>query len=160
MALHIVQRDIPSFRPGTPFRKHIRHHVHRAVAIAVKKCDGRRGRRPERADFLSTARQSLAHAIGHTPTDHELAEYLQINERDIIKALTKPEVHTECLAWCQDRDRFESLIEGLPTDRQVLLRMHYLHGHTEQEIARILGLSQAAVHKRLAVAEKLLGGRL
>lgn len=58
-------------------------------------------------------------------------------------------------AWVTQLEVSEALVSLDPKDRLVVVGIH-MHGYTQSQIARVLGISQPAVAKRLKKAEESL----
>ena len=87
--------------------------------------------------------------------DKEIADtginYLSINNRQYIGGLENDTVQTYELY---------AIIKTLSSIQQQIIILIYLHGYTESEISKSLGISQRAVNKRKHVILKLLREKL
>lgn len=66
----------------------------------------------------------------------------------------------EALARQQEAALLEQAISALPAGAQRALRLYRLDGHTQAEVAQIMGISRSGVEKHLAVAMKHLRNAL
>jgi RNA polymerase sigma factor (sigma-70 family) len=64
------------------------------------------------------------------------------------------------LSWCEVRTLLDEEIARLPEKYRIVFVVFYLEDHSREETARRLGLTDAAVAKRLTEARKRLGRRL
>lgn len=62
----------------------------------------------------------------------------------------------EELARRQEAERLRAAIAALPAGAQRALRLHRLDGHSQGDVAQIMGISRSGVEKHLAVAMKHL----
>ncbi|MBT3267854.1 sigma-70 family RNA polymerase sigma factor [Candidatus Poribacteria bacterium] len=68
----------------------------------------------------------------------------------------RPDVHVEAQ---ETRARVATAVRSLPEAERVATTLYYLDGHTQNEIARFLGIKSAAVSTRLYSARQRLKGR-
>jgi RNA polymerase sigma-B factor len=131
---------------------------------------------------LQRLREHLAPALGHEPTDAELATALGVGEEDVVgllgtneftrlKRLDEPwmtpgdeevELRAERLGGVDPRLEaveqqvaLQQLLLGLPARLQEVLERRFFQGHSQQEVARALGVSQMQVSRleRQALAQ-------
>ena len=121
----------------------------------------------ERAALIRTARQRLTGTLGREPTLAELSEATALQPEDIAVAETAT-CATESLQRRSGEDGFaledvltegemeEKILERIAlreaiaqlTDReQVVIRLRYFHGLTQDKTAKILGVSQVQISR-------------
>ena len=134
---------------------------------AVPKIAGEIRSLKERAALIRTARQRLTGTLGREPTLAELSEATALQPEDIAVAETAT-CATESLQRRSGEDGFaledvltegemeEKILERIAlreaiaqlTDReQMVIRLRYFHGLTQDKTAKILGVSQVQISR-------------
>lgn len=117
---------------------------------------------------LNQARSTLAGRLGHQPSDHDLAEYLDISLPELHDAVDSTqgiryesidEVYSDHFAWFADdrpdafetlqseqmRERLAAAIGGLPKREAQVLQLYFIEDLNLEEIGRTLGVGAARV---------------
>jgi RNA polymerase sigma-B factor len=117
---------------------------------------------------------SLTQENGHSPTYHEIAARLEINNEELLEALeagrnfyplsfdgpatdssatvSAPAFDDPGLLSTEDRRFLNRLAEGLPAETRRAVDLRFNQDLTQAEIARELGVSQMQVSRTLAKA--------
>jgi RNA polymerase sigma-B factor len=121
---------------------------------------------------VSSAREQLAHQLGHNPSVEELATALDIPVDSVEEAIQAQRAYrsepfpepgddelgrTPALAASEepgfevavDRDLLDRMLAGLPARERRILELRYYHDQTQSEIAESLGISQMHVSRLL-----------
>ncbi|HEU0195409.1 MAG TPA: sigma-70 family RNA polymerase sigma factor [Gaiellales bacterium] len=121
---------------------------------------------------VSSAREQLAHQLGHNPSSEELAKALDVSCDMIEEAIQAQRAYrsepfpepgddeagrVSTLAACEepgfdvaeDRDLLDRLLAGLAPRERRILELRYYHDQTQSEIAESLGISQMHVSRLL-----------
>lgn len=123
---------------------------------------------------LKSARDTMTNQLGRAPTVAELAERLGVGEEQVLEAMEAGQAYRLAsldapprndprgerqndvpttdggFAAVDRHDTVERLLERLPEEDQLLLRLYYLHGLSQSDIGARLGMSQVHVSRRLA----------
>lgn len=138
---------------------------------------------PRRVHELATpvrnATELLTHDLGRAPTPGEVADFIGVDEREVLEAMTAEDarattsldapdattgLHTEQVVGYPDRGfvgienrtaLFQSL-ERLSDDDRALLQMYFIDERTQTQIADVLGCSQMQVSRLLRKAVRQL----
>lgn len=126
--------------------------------------------------LLKAARDSMTNQLGRAPTVAELADRLEVSEEHVLEAMEAGQAYRLAsldatprggdargeqrsndvpttdggFAAIDRHDTVERLLERLPEEDQLLLRLYYLHGLSQSDIGARLGMSQVHVSRRLA----------
>jgi len=121
---------------------------------------------------VSSAREQLAHQLGHSPTSEELATALDVSCDMVEEAIQAQRAYrsepfpepgddetgrSSTLAACdeagfdvaEDRDLLDRLLARLAPRERRILELRYYHDQTQSEIAESLGISQMHVSRLL-----------
>ena len=131
---------------------------------------------------LGHATAALSQRLGRTPTVSELARETGASEEAVLEALEAgqgyraasidvPDGEDEALATrLGERDRAFDVVEdrqllgpavaALPSREQAILRMRFVEGRTQSEIAAVVGVSQMHVSRLLAASLRELRARM
>lgn len=132
----------------------------------------------ERRAHTRHASETMTARLGRSPTVAELAEYLRVSSDDIIEALYADENYRPLSLESRvgdgftlgDQvasdesgydsvdadDAFTRLTDGCPERLEAILRMRYVDGLTQREIADQVGVSQVHISRLLARAHLVL----
>ncbi len=123
---------------------------------------------------LGTAADSLTQELGHPPTVQELAERTGAAEEDVLEALEAgqgyratsidaPDRQEGTIAsrlgeidagfeWADDHQVLVEAVRRLPERERVILRLRFVDGLTQSDIAAQIGVSQMHVSRLLAAS--------
>lgn len=133
----------------------------------------------ELAGPVREARELLTHDFGREPSSAEIADFIGVEESEVLDVLSAEEVRmpnsldavdptsklqTEQIigrpdsgfASIENRTALQQSLELLPEEDRDLLRRYFLEEHTQTEIADQLGCSQMQVSRLLARAIRRL----
>ena len=126
---------------------------------------------------ISRATAELSQATGHSPTVHELAEYLGVSEDDILEGLESSQAYATLsldastsdgddsegtslaetlggvdpsMAEVEARETLNPLLAGLPARERRIVQMRFYDNLTQSQIAEEIGVSQMHVSRLLA----------
>lgn len=163
VAEHVLTVTIPKFDTGSghsSFRGHLFYHVLRATLEALRSGDQRSRWLSEQQARVSEGRRKRSNDLGRRATDAEVAEHMGVSELDVIRAIGQPEVQVEAISACNDPEDYSTLLDGLDPDQKSILRLYFEHGHSQAEIAKIIGIDQSAVSRRMTTALDFLRPQL
>jgi RNA polymerase sigma-B factor len=129
----------------------------------------------ERALKVRDAQEAFANEHGHAPTVHQLAQFLELDEEQVIDALLaiqayeslsldapRPGAEDEAITYGdsvgKDDDRYElveldatvvAVLDQIPPRERRILRMRFIDGLTQTQIAANVGVSQMQVSRLL-----------
>jgi len=129
----------------------------------------------ERALKVRDAQEAFANSHGHAPTVAQLAQFLELEEEQVIDALLaiqayeslsldapRPGAEDEAITYGdsvgEDDERYElieldatvvAVLDQIPAREQQILRMRFLDGLTQTQIASRVGVSQMQVSRLL-----------
>jgi RNA polymerase sigma-B factor len=129
----------------------------------------------ERALKVRDAQEAFANEHGHAPTVHQLAQYLELEDEQVIDALLaiqayeslsldapRPGAEDEAITYGdsvgQEDERYElieldatvvAVLDQIPTRERQILRMRFVDGLTQTQIAARVGVSQMQVSRLL-----------
>jgi RNA polymerase sigma-B factor len=131
--------------------------------------------RPVQEVFLAvrTARETLSHALGRSPTIAELAKEVSASEEAVIEALQagdtfylqsldapadpdSPATHRdlaiidEGFRQCEDRSWLVPALAALPERERMIIGLRFFEGMSQSQIAAKLGISQMHVSRLLS----------
>jgi len=107
--------------------------------------------------MVRVARDKLTQQLCHLATDFEVAEYLGKTEQEVVAmdcCISVPLDHPVLSPEEYSEEAFNNIISRVEEKNQSLMRMYYLEGKTQKEIATELGITQAAVSYRLKSSRK------
>lgn len=128
----------------------------------------------EQAVTIKTARNRLSNVYGREPTIHEISEHTGLTPEEIAlaEAATK-EVEsiqkesgeegftlenvltdTESEERLVEKIALRQAIEELPEREQMVIRLRYYHGLTQDRVAKVMGVSQVQVSR---IEKKAIG---
>jgi RNA polymerase sigma-B factor len=134
---------------------------------------------PRRVHELSTpvrdAQELLAHDLGRVPSPGEIADFIGVDEDEVLEAMTAEDARVTTSLSAPDpssglltdqvvgrtdrgylgienRTALRQSLELMSEDDRVLLRRYFLEEHTQAEIAVMLGCSQMQVSRLLRKA--------
>jgi RNA polymerase sigma-B factor len=129
----------------------------------------------ERALKVRDAQESFANAHGHAPTVSQLAQFLELDEEQVIDALLaiqayealsldapRPGAEDDAITYGdavgEDDERYElveldvtvvAVLDQIPARERQILRMRFIDGLTQTQIADRVGVSQMQVSRLL-----------
>jgi RNA polymerase sigma-B factor len=129
----------------------------------------------ERALKVRDAQEAFANEHGHAPTVHQLAQFLELDEEQVIDALLaiqayeslsldapRPGAEDEAITYGdsvgEDDNRYElveldatvvAVLDQIPPRERRILRMRFIDGLTQTQIAANVGVSQMQVSRLL-----------
>jgi RNA polymerase sigma-B factor len=129
----------------------------------------------ERALKVRDAQEAFANEHGHAPTVHQLAQYLELEDERVIDALLaiqayesvsldapRPGADDEAITYGdsvgEDDERYElieldatvvAVLDRIPAREREILRMRFVGGLTQTQIAARVGVSQMQVSRLL-----------
>jgi RNA polymerase sigma-B factor len=129
----------------------------------------------ERALKVRDAQEAFANEHGHAPTVRQLAQYLELEDEQVIDALlaiqayeslsldaprpgAEDEAITNCDSVGEDDARYElieldatvvAVLDKIPARERQILRMRFVEGLTQTQIAGRVGVSQMQVSRLL-----------
>jgi RNA polymerase sigma-B factor len=131
-------------------------------------------RAQERALAVREATDSLSNRNGRSPTVHELAGYLELDQEEVLDALQAGQAYTaasldeprpseeneeaKVTALGAEDERYEQVearlsiaaaLLAISREERILLRLRFIDELTQNQIARRLGVSQMQVSRRL-----------
>lgn len=133
----------------------------------------------EMATPVREARELLTHDFGREPTYAEIADFIGVDEDEVLEVLSAEEarmptsldavdpvsnLQTEQVvgrpdagfAWIENRTALRQTLELLSADDRELLRLYFLEERTQADIGEQLGCSQMQVSRLLARAIRRL----
>jgi RNA polymerase sigma-B factor len=120
---------------------------------------------------VKQAREALSHQLSATPTVAAIAAHLGVTEDDVLDAMeagssywpspldalvndedraTEIPVIDESFEGVLNREMLKDLLPQLDRREQVILKLHFFDGWTQQRIAEEVGVSQMQVSRLLA----------
>jgi len=138
---------------------------------------------PRRVHELSTpvrdAQELLTHDLGRSPSPGEVADFIGVDEHDVLEALTAEDARMTTsldapdpasglqaeqvigqpdrgFAGIENRTALSQSLELMSGDDRELLRLYFLEEKTQSQIAEVLGCSQMQVSRLLRKAIRRL----
>jgi RNA polymerase sigma-B factor len=147
-----------------------RHFRDRTWAVKVPR------RMQELHIAVSSATDTLTQSLGRSPTVHELAEYLDVTDEDVLDALEVRHAYStialdppndesdesprsvidslgqldDALESVDDRESLRPLLEALPERERQIIILRFFQNMSQSQIAGELGISQMHVSRLLA----------
>ena len=116
----------------------------------------------EPASFLPWVRQITRYRAFNYLRDHKIAQKVQGDEADmLLEQFADPSANVaENLQRDQQNRLIQQLVEQLPEDSREIVLLYYREEQSSQQVAELLGLSDANVRKKLSRVRELLKEQL
>jgi len=170
VAEYALTKVIPNFDPTgkysfqTQMRQGIRATAHETIRSKM----GRARVSCERVARVMKKRDTLCQDLGRQVSDAELAEFLEVDEADVLRMLRDrvPVRYVACIESLSPKKQHtqpsgymeaaEHLVQPLSAFHRALVWMYYIRGYTIREIGDAVGLSHGTVSAELIRAKKIM----